>query len=97
MACRVFRNLKLGRHSQVLIIPTSLNTGNLTHLDCIAGTGGENSYHKGEMNMPMSAQVTRWKESAKHPTPDSHGQGIEKPNTHLGGVEVTKIIELTPS
>ena len=30
MACRVFRNVKLGRHSQVLIIPSQINTGNLT-------------------------------------------------------------------
>jgi len=98
MACRVFRNLKLGRHSQVLIMSTSINTGNLTQLDYIAGTSGENSYHMGEMNMPMSTEVARWKSgSAKHPISDSHRQGIEKPNTHLGGVEVTKVIELSRS
>ena len=94
MACRVFRNLKLGRHSQVLITPTSINTGNITQLDYIPGTGGENSYH---LNIPMSAEVTRWKELAKHPAPDSHRRGIGKSDTHLGGVEVTKVIELTPS
>jgi len=96
MACRVFRNVKLGRHSQVLIMPTQLNAGNLTLLDCVPGTGTrEHLYHTGDMR--TSAEVSRWKESVRLPIPESHGQVIEKPNTHLSGVEVTKVIELTPS
>ena len=97
MACRVFRNLKLGRHSQVLITPTQINTGNLTQLDCIPGTGGEDSYHMGDMNIPMSVEVSRWKELAKLHIPDSQRQGIENPKNHLGGVKVTKVVELTRS
>ena len=90
MACRVFRNLKLRRHSQVLIIPTQIDTGSLTQLDCVPGMDGRNSYHMGgTVNMPMSAEVSRWKEF-------SH-RGLEKPNTHLGGVEVTKVIEFPPT
>ena len=45
MACRVFRNVKLGRHSQVLIMPTQINIGNLMQHDDGLGTGEENSYH----------------------------------------------------
>jgi len=79
-------------------MPTSINTGNLTQVDSIPGTGGDNSYHMGDVNTPMSAEVARWKsESAKHPIPDSHRKGIEKPNTHLGGVEVTTVVDLTRS
>ena len=96
MACRVFRNVKLGRHSQILIIPTQINTGNLIPHDYIPGAGGESSYHMGgTVSRPMSAEVSQWKELARFPTPDSHRGGIEKSNTH--GVKVTKVIELTPS
>ena len=97
MACRVFRNVKFGRHSQILIIPTQINTGSLTQHDYNPDMGGENSYHIGDMNMPLSVDVSRQNKSAKLPTPDFHRQGIEKPNKHLGGVEVTKVIEFTRS
>jgi hypothetical protein len=97
MACRVFRNVKLGRRSQTLITPTQINTGNLLipH-DYIPGTGGESSYHMGgTVSRPMSAEVSQCKELARLPMPDSHRRGIEKSDTH--GVEVTKVIELSPS
>jgi hypothetical protein len=98
MACRVFRNVKLGRHSQVLIMPTLTNTGNPTQHDYIPGMGEENTYHIGDtVNMPTSAKVSRWKELVRLPIPDSHRRGITKPNAHLGGVEVTTVIELTHS
>ena len=95
MACRVFRNVKLDRHSQVLM-PTKMN---LTQLDCSPGTGGENPHHMGDMNMPMmeSAEVSRWKELVTLPIPESHRRGMERPNTHLIGVEVTKVVEHTRS
>ena len=96
MACRVFRNVKLGRRSQALIMPTQINTGNLIPHDFIPGMGGENSYHMGgTASRPMSAEVSQWKEMAGFPTPSSHRRGIEKSDTH--GVEVTKVTELTPS
>ena len=63
MACRVFRNLKLGRHSQVVIMPAQINTGDLTQHDNIPSTGGENSYHMGDivnLNMPSSAEVSKF-------------------------------------
>ena len=93
MACRVFRNVKFGRHSQVLIMPTPINTGNATQHDYIPGKGGENLYDT--VAIPTSAEVSRWKELVRLPMPESHRQDIERPNAHSGGVEVTKVIELT--
>jgi len=96
MACRVFRNVKLGRRSRALITPTQINTGNLIPHDYIPGTGGENAYHMGgTVSRPMSAEVSQWRESARLPMPDSHRRGMEKSDTQ--GVEVTKVIELTKS
>ena len=96
MACRVFRNVKFGRHSQVLIMPTPTNTGNPTQHDYIGGMGGENTYHIGDtVNMPTLAKVSRWKELVRFPILESHRQEITKPNIHMGRVEVTKVIELT--
>ena len=61
VACRVFRNLKLGRHSQVVIMPPQINTENLTQRDSISGTGGEHSYHMGDtVNTPSSAEVSKF-------------------------------------
>ena len=98
MACRVFRNVKFGRHSQVLIMPTPINTGNPTQHDHIPGKGGENSYHMDDtVTIPMSAEVSRWKELVTLPIPESHRRGMERPNTHLIGVEVTKVVEHTRS
>ena len=76
-------------------MPTQLNTGNLTQLDCVPGTGRDHLYHMGDL--PTSAEVSRWRESVRLPISESHGQGIEKLNTHLGEGEVTKVIDLTPS
>ena len=76
-------------------MPTQFNTGNLTQLDCVPGMGREHLYHMGDL--PTSAEVSRWRESVMLPISESHGQGIEKPNTHLGGVDVTKVIELSHS
>jgi hypothetical protein len=76
-------------------MPTQFNTGNLTQLDCVPGTGTEHLYHMGDLR--TSVEVSRWRELARLPIPESHRQEIEKPNTHLSGVEVTKVIELTPS
>jgi hypothetical protein len=98
MACRLFRNLKFSCYSQVLIMPTKINIENPTQHDCIPGTGGENTYHTGDIvNMPISVEVSGWKEFVRLHIPESHRQDIERQNTHLGGVEVTKIIELTRS
>ena len=100
MACRVFRNVKLGRHSQVLVMPTQLNTGNLvTEHNCKPDPGEENSYGRGdsEMSMPVSesAEFSPRKELSWFSTTDSHRVRTEKLSAHLGGVEVTKVIELT--
>ena len=82
IACRVFRNVKFGRHSQVLIMPTLTNTGDTTQHDYAPGKVGENLYHMDDtVTLPTSVE--------------SHRRGIEKPDTHLGGVEVTKVIEFT--
>ena len=50
MACRVFRNVKLGRHSQILVMPTPVNPGNLEQhqWDYKPRLGEENSHHMGE-------------------------------------------------
>jgi hypothetical protein len=42
--------------------------------------------------MPTSAEVSQWKELARLPITESHSRDIERPNTHLGGVEVTKLM-----
>jgi len=99
MACRVFRNVKLGRHSQVLIMPTQIDTGNPTQHDNIPSMGGEDMYYHmgGTVNIPMSAKVSRWKELVRLPIPESHRGGIEKPSTQLGRVEITRVIEHTRS
>ena len=97
MACRVFRNVKFDRHSQILIMPAQVNTRSLSHPEYIPGTGGENSYHMGDMNIPFSVEVSRQNKLARLPTPDSQRRGIEKQKNHLDGVEVTKVIELTRS
>ena len=61
MACRVFRNVKLGYHSQAIIMHTPSNTGNLIQRNNIPGTGGENLYRMGEaVNMPTSAEVSKF-------------------------------------
>ena len=79
-------------------MPTKIDTGNLAQHDYILGIGGENLYRMGDtVNIPTSAEVSRWQELSKLPIADSDGLGIEKPNIHLGGVEVTKVIKLTPS
>jgi len=89
MAGRVFRNIKLGRHSKVLI-PTEID---LTQLDYGPGTGREHSHHRGDMNTPMeSPEVSRWKDISRFPITDPHKLGIEKPSTHLGGAKVTTTI-----
>ena len=62
MACRVFRNVKFGRHSQVLVMPTQVNTGNLTENDFKPDSGEENSYDTGDMNMDPSAESSPRKE-----------------------------------
>ena len=98
MACRVFRNLKFGCHSRVFIMPTptKINNENPAQHDCVPGTGRENTYHMGDtVNMPMSVEVSGWKEFVRLHIPESHMQDIERPNTHSGGVEVTRVIELT--
>ena len=97
LACRVFRNVKFGRHSQVLIMPPQINIGNLTQHNYIPDTGRENAYHIGDMNILMPVQVSRQKQLPNLPIPDSHREGIKKPNNYLGEIEVTKVIELTPS
>ena len=84
MACRVFRNLKLGRHSQIFMPTIEIDTGNLAQHDYIPGIGGENLYRMGgRVNMPTSAEVSRWKELSKLPIEDSDALGIEKPNIHI--------------
>jgi hypothetical protein len=94
MACRVFRNVKFGRHAQVLIMPTLTNTGNPTQHDHIPGKDGENVYPMDDtVTMPVSAEVSRWKELVAFSIPESQRRGMERPNTHLVGVEVTKVIE----
>jgi hypothetical protein len=97
MACRVFRNVKLGRYSRVILVPTHIEAGNVTQYNCKPIINGENSYHMGDMNAPMSAEFSRRKESEswRFPTTNSNRLGMETPSTHLGGVEVTKVIELT--
>ena len=92
MACRVFRNVKFGRHSQVLVMPTQINTGNLTEHNCKPESDEENLYDRGgsDMNMPVSAEFSPRKEFSWLPTTRVR---TEK---HLGrGVEVTTVIELT--
>ena len=79
-------------------MPTKIDTGNLAQHDYIPGIGGENLYRMGDtVNMRTSAEVSRWKQLSKLPIADSDGLGIEKPKIYLGGVEVTKVIKLTPS
>ena len=79
-------------------MPTKIDTGNLAQHDYIPSIGGENLYRMGDtVNMPTSAEVSRWKKLSKLPITDSDGLEIEKPNIHLGGVEITKVIKLTPS
>ena len=92
MACRVFRNVKLGRYSRVLAMPTHIEAGNITRNDCKPIINGENSYNMGDMNAP--AEFSQRKELWRLPMADSHRLGIETPSTRLGGVEVTKVIEL---
>jgi len=97
MACRVFRNVKFGRHSQVLVMPTQINTGNLTVTEhnYKPDSGEENSCDRGgsDMNMPMSVEFSPRKELSWLPTTRVR---TEKPSAHLGsGVEVTTVIELT--
>ena len=94
MACRVFRNVKLGRHSQILVVPTQINTGNLTERNYKPDSGMENSYdtRDSEMNIHMSAEFSPRKEFSWIPTTRVR---TEKPSAHLGGVEVTTVIELT--
>ena len=46
----------------------------------------------GDMNAP--AEFSQRKELWRLPMADSHRLGIETPSTRLGGVEVTKVIEL---
>jgi hypothetical protein len=100
MACRVFRNVKLGRHSQVLVMPTQVNTGNLTEHDCKPDSGVKNLYDTGDINLnvAVSAELSPRKELCRLPTTESHRLRMEKPSTNLGGVggvEVTTVIELT--
>jgi hypothetical protein len=95
MACRVFRNVKLGRHSQVLVMPTQVDTGNLTGHNCKPDLGEENSYDTGDMNMAVSAELSPRKELSSLPTTDCHRLRMEKPSKNLGGVEITRVIELT--
>ena len=79
-------------------MPTPTNTGNPTQPNYIPGMGEENMYQMDDtVNMPTLAKVSRWKELVRLPIPDYHRQRITKPNTHLGGVEVTTVIELTHS
>jgi hypothetical protein len=96
MACRVFRNVKLGRYSRVLAMPTYVEAGNVTRNNCnLPIINGENSYNMGDMNAPMSAEFSQRKALWRFPMTDSHRLEIETPSTRLGGVEVTKVIELT--
>jgi len=79
-------------------MPTPTNTGNPTQLDYIPGKGGENLYPMDDtVTMPTSAEVSRWKGLVRFPIPESHRRGMERQNTHLVGVEVTKVIEHTRS
>ncbi|KIM42991.1 hypothetical protein M413DRAFT_435158 [Hebeloma cylindrosporum] len=69
MACRVFRNVKLGRYSRVLVMPTQIEAGNPTHHDCKPTINGENLYHMGDMDAPIT---------------DSNRSVMETPSTRLG-------------
>jgi hypothetical protein len=46
-------------------MPTSINSGNLTQIDYIPSTGGKHSYPTTNMNMPMSAEVSRRKDGVE--------------------------------
>ena len=94
MACRVFRNIKLGRYSQDIPLPAYIEGGNATQQDSKPIINGENSYHSGEMSAPKSMEFSQRKDSWRFPITGSRRLGMETPSTRFGGVEVTKVIEL---
>lgn len=97
MACRVFRNVQLDRHSQTLVMPFQINAGNLEDHKHKPSLGDESSHDGGDTNVSKSAGFSPQTELPVSSIMYPHELGIEKPSAHFGGTEVTKVIELTSS
>lgn len=94
MACRAFRNVQFGRHSQVLF-PSQRN---LAQPDYNPGMDGGDSHHMSDMGVDMpttSVEVFRRKELSWLPVTDPLRLGRQRPGTHVGGIKITKAIEST--